>query len=410
MIRPKCNTFSCRLAAARLRARDDDRGRGKAAARWTARWRRCLPAHDAGGLVFVPGPCPATVALILCLLLPAGCTRTPPADPEKSTSSAQTAPADPAPPPPVQATAAEQLAAQIERAVQHARFARFSAAESELRQALRIDGDDPQALHLLARILNIEGRRWEANQLLFRALQTEQFTVEDLLLLGTPDELYEDEESIQAAREAAPDDVRPQIGAARILRRHNQDQQALSLLQDIVDREPQLLEAQAQLGSLLVDRDQDEQFLRWQARLPEEAGQHPEIWFVRGAWAERHDQLSAAARCYWEALRRAPNHRRACYQLGLVLNRLDRGDVAPRFFARAQALADLELVLHEMYFKGPEPKLTREALRLTEQLGQIWERWGWQVAVASFDPADEAAAKTRDELRNPAPGEPAADA
>ena len=90
-------------------------------------------------------------------------------------------------------------------------------------------------------------------------------------------------------------------------------------MQQAVRVRPELSEAQSLLGATLLQSDNDRGFLTWHAALPEVVLEHPGVWTARGHWAYRQGQLPVAARCFWEAVRRNPNHQQANYQLGQVL-------------------------------------------------------------------------------------------
>lgn len=92
---------------------------------------------------------------------------------------------------------------------------------------------------------------------------------------------------------------------------------------------------------MLLHRGDDAGLEKWQAELPEEAEEFPDIWFVRGGWAARRDEPRVAVRCFWECLRRDGNHHSACYQLSQLLKMLGESDSAEVFRQCAQLLGDL---------------------------------------------------------------------
>jgi tetratricopeptide (TPR) repeat protein len=275
----------------------------------------------------------------------------------------------------------------------------FRAAEEELRLLLKVAPKHTQALQLMVLLLNTEGRRWEASHYMFELLQLQQFSIQDLLLLGLLQEPYLDIPTLDSALARYPDDPLPGTGLVRPLRLSNKEQEARELLERIVARDPQQIEAQSLLGTIIFDSLAEPEFVRWHAALPADADTHPDIWFTRGAWAERHEQYEAAARCYWETLRREPNHRMANYRLGGVLKRLNRPTEADLFLHRSNLIAELETTMFPVFRDGPDVTRMRRAAEILESLGRLWEAWGWQIAILGTEPNDRTAAPERDRLR-----------
>jgi len=288
------------------------------------------------------------------------------------------------------------------RARQSFMESRLIECEAQLRAVLKEHPDHVEANRVLALLLNTLGRRWEAGHCSFKLLQLGQFTIQDLIMLATPQETfsYEDLPLVEMALTTFPDEPRPATGLVRAYRRDNRYEPLLDFLKRIVAQHPGYVEAQAQLGLLLLEMKRPDDFVHWYTELPNSARRHPLIWLALANWANEMDQLPAAARCYWETVRRAPNHRAAHSNLGIVLNRLDRTSESDRFRRRSQQLANLEEVVFPLFKEGPNVDAVRKAAMLTESLGRLWEAWGWNVALLSIQPGDEQAMKDRDRLRN----------
>ncbi|MBW3599452.1 MAG: VCBS repeat-containing protein, partial [Planctomycetes bacterium] len=291
-----------------------------------------------------------------------------------------------------------QQDAREEKAREAYREGRLSDAEKNFRQTLQEKPEHVEANRWLARILNVEGRRWEATPFLFRLVRSGRFSIEELILLAHLDAPYVDARVLEQARRAVPDDPTPQIGQALADVREHRDQQALAALRQIVAERPRLLDAQALLGRALVKLDDHDAFLRWQRQLPDGADAHPEVWFVRGRWAQKHDQPEAAMRCFWEAVRRAPNHQRALQALGSALQLAGRRQEATPFLQRAGHLIDLRDLAHMTFRQGPGLERMTRTAELMEQLGRPWEAWAWNVALLAHFPEHETAQAARDRL------------
>ena len=89
---------------------------------------------------------------------------------------------------------------------------------------------------------------------------------------------------------------------------------AEELIRDALYSIPTHSDAQALLGRILLELDDQEALVKWNEDLPPEVDVNPRIWVVRGRMAQRRDQGEAAARCFWEALRINPNHKLANLQ------------------------------------------------------------------------------------------------
>ncbi len=287
----------------------------------------------------------------------------------------------------------------VRSARQYVAESRFADAERELRTALEQEPDHIDANMLLSILLNTEGRRWEASPYMERLLQLGQFTLQDLIMLATPREKFDDTPVIDTALYRVPDDPLPGLGLIEPFLRVHKTRESRELLERVLAKYPEQIEAQALYGRLLLDLELDDEFLRWEAALPKVAETHPEVWFSRAMWAERQRQWEAAARCYWETLRRQPLHRIANYNIGLVLKRLGQLEVADQFMEFARATAELETTVFPMFSGGPNIEAMRRASQLSEELGRLWEAWAWQVAVLSVSPGEPEATAERDRLR-----------
>ena len=258
---------------------------------------------------------------------------------------------------------------------------RPAAAEQHLREALQQDPSHSDANNRLAYLLGVEGRCWEAQPLLMASVRQGHFTLHHLVLLGALEPVIRDPALVERCRAAEPDNPLPLLGAARTAIKEHETARAEALLRQIVAVRPDCAEAQARLGSLLLDRPGDA-FLDWHQRLPAAADRHPEIWVVRGSWTRDHDDLRAAARCYLEAIRLEPDHRLAHLELGRLFNSLGDSARARSFSAWSERLRQLGFLVDEIYKDPQTPALLQRAAELTEALGRLWEARAWaQLAL-----------------------------
>lgn len=275
-------------------------------------------------------------------------------------------------------------------------------AERLFREVLEQDPSHRIANERLAFILGVDGRRWESVPHLFEPIRQGFIAIEPLLLLGTVDSRNaEHQEIIAQSRKVNPNDWIPLIGTARIMASERNLDGAETLLHDILEHEPDQIEAHALMGRIIVERGDGERFARWLEQLPPAADNHPGIWYVRGTWAQQLGELEGAARCYWESARLNPNHQHANYRLGRLLMSLGRSDEAQPFLERAKLLENylqVAVPLYERREYEPEVGQMMKAAEVCEALGRVWEAWAWYHLILEVDPRNTEARKEQQRL------------
>ena len=259
-------------------------------------------------------------------------------------------------------------------------------AESRLRRVLTLDPQCNRARERLVYLLAAEGRTWDAVEPLTALVRDGRFVGDHLLMLASiQSQVFDIPEFKQACLETDPHSAWHLLPAARLAMLRNENRRARELLEQLVEREPQNIEAQAWLGRLLAESGNSADFAGWYARRPRGADAHPETWFAIGYWAQHAGQTQAAARCYWEALRHNPQHTAANYQLGQILSALGRTADAAAFADRARHLATLEDLLKDIV---SNPSLLPRLVAELEQLGRVGEAAGWCALALRQKPAE----------------------
>ena len=271
---------------------------------------------------------------------------------------------------------------------------KLSQSELLLRNCLDLFPEDVEAHRTLAAILNTGGRRWDSVRHGMACVARQQFSLTELLLWGNPEEPWNDQDLLLKAQRLSPTDPLVMTGLAVAAIRANDISTATTLLEQATARDPAALEPQAILGGLLLDKSDFARVISWNKSLPATASDHSEIWFVRGRWAQLTKQHEAAARCYWESARRAPESRRANFQLGQQLTELGREEEAQPFLERAERLARLYEMMRPIYFEGPKSDSMLQVARLMESLGRQQEALAWYYAVTRFAPQERVAAES----------------
>jgi tetratricopeptide (TPR) repeat protein len=288
-------------------------------------------------------------------------------------------------------TARETLYSAAEKALE---LGQLSQSAALLRQCVKYFPSDAPSHRMLATILNSSGQRWDSCPHSKLAVAQKQFSLTELLLLGNPEEPFNDEQLLPAAAKLSPDDPLVMSGLAVSALRSDEINKAIRLLEQATAADATLLESSATLGGLLLDNSEHSRFISWNNSLPANAAEHSEIWFVWGRYAQSTRQYDAAARCYWESLLRAPESRKANFQLGQMLAQLNRADDAKPFLLRAEQLAELHQLMRPIYFDGPKATSIIRIAQLLESMGRQQEAMAWYFAVTRFSPEDPAAAES----------------
>ncbi len=281
---------------------------------------------------------------------------------------------------------AEYVHAQYGAATRLLLMGQAAAAEKCLRNALALDPGHEKANEKLAILLQVEGRTWEALPYAKALLLAGQWSRDRLLMIGGIDAMMvNNPHLVDTCLRIVPEDPLVLLGRARVDTIENRLDRAEWVLQQIIERDPRQIEAQARLGELLLNKPQSAGFLQWQAALPPEADGHPHIWHVRGLWARRNKQQAAAARCFLEALRMHPNHAAANFQLSQALISLGKSAEAEPFAERSRQLSKLEALMNDLRAAN-DLEMIRQVVEICGQVGREWEAAGWCRLALLMDP------------------------
>ncbi|NQV27838.1 MAG: VCBS repeat-containing protein [Rhodopirellula sp.] len=297
------------------------------------------------------------------------------------------------------------VAGLFEAAELSLRAGQASDSERLLRRVLRLDPQFTRAHNSLAYLLGVEGRCFEATPHLIETVRRHEFSIHHLVLLGASDPVIKDDALIERCRQAVPFDSLPLIGIARTVFRNEDRRQARQILEVVVAHSPESSEAQGQLGRVLqAEADSSEQasqaFADWNQRLPPQANEHPEVLTARGLRAQALGDFRGATRCLWEALKRSPNHRLACFQLGQTLVAQGDSITAAPFLNRAEQLQQLALTVDQAYRNPENTAFLQQAAELCKILGRDLEALAWLQTADSQRGPQPWATQLEQQLRN----------
>lgn len=256
---------------------------------------------------------------------------------------------------------------------------RLEEAEENYLYVVREQPDHVSAHSRLAILLAATGQRWEALPHYFELVRLGNWSVEELVILADLERPLDQSEYLMQSRKHAPGDLLVDLGLASVALFEQDAAVAEQKLRDVLNRDPDRLSGQAMLGELLLLKE-DEVFSAWLSQLPKSAAGHPEIWLVRGLRYRQTNQLEAAVRCFWEAVRLEPNHRRANYHLGQTLIALEQ-PAGEEFLQRADLLFELTGLLDRVLnSKGRNEEAFHRVAELLYQTGRSWEAWAWATS------------------------------
>jgi tetratricopeptide (TPR) repeat protein len=272
---------------------------------------------------------------------------------------------------------------------------KYVKGEEQYRRALELQTGEPTATWLLSQVMKVGARDWELLPLeLAEIEQREHLNIQLMNDLSRNERLIPDMGIIMKGLKENPDDPNVLIGQSQLLRVQGKYHEAEASLRRAIEVAPQLDEAQVRLGWVLFESGDDAKFLKWHADVKPSLEDHPLLWSVRGARAQRANENEVAARCYWEAIKRDPNLQDALYQLGLLLTSMNRKTDATPFLERAQKLVDyMDLVIRN-HFQAYEQKkgdveLSTRAIKAAFDLGNLWEAYAWTAMTFDLDPSNK---------------------
>jgi thioredoxin-like negative regulator of GroEL len=276
-------------------------------------------------------------------------------------------------------------AALLEARLNHYRLRRMSDAELAYRRALELNLENHEANEGLARLLGLCGRRDEAIPYVLRLISL-GYANDLLVMLARDSGALRDPEVLQRARQAAADDPNPLLGQAWEEAAANQTESAIELLQEALRRDRNNAHAHVALGSQLLALRRFDELKQWSESLPEACDENARGWMVRAQLAEHFADTAGAIRCYWEALRRAPESRAGTFRLARLLEEEGRKSESLQFADHLRRLQVLEPAQDRVLFANEQAGIDSvlELARSYESVGRLWEAWGWcQLAIRS---------------------------
>lgn len=265
---------------------------------------------------------------------------------------------------------------------------RLNEACSLYRRFVTVAPANPAVRERLGFLLSAAGHRWDAVPHFAVLVQGGGARFEELALFADPERPVEQRPYLERAAKQAPRDFLVRVGLAAHDVWEGQIPDARTSLEELAREYPESAVVRALLGETLV-AEPDERLLAWYHDLQPDHFRNPDLHYLCGLHSRRRGDAKMAARCFWEAIRLAPLHRRATFQLGQALRVLEH-PAATAVEARGRDLAHLTQWLDEaLATRGNAERPWQEITATLERLGRIWEAGAWGVLARERFPAAE---------------------
>jgi len=274
---------------------------------------------------------------------------------------------------------------------------KLTPAQNEFQRALTSFPDDATILERLSFIYGLSSRAWEAIPMRLKLLRQDRFDPILLYLLAMSDRSLENPQLVSEYEAADPNDPLVQLALARIEFDQQQYQAAKSRLQKLLSTQPDLSQAYVLSGQILLHAGEADEFRKWQQTLTDQVRLQPEIWSIEGQWYQKQGNAPFAITCYAEAIRRDATNSTACYQLGQLLLKERQPQAAEQLLEYSNKLQTYE-GLTKVVYADKDLSAARKVVLLAEELGLLWEAYGWSQAALMLDSHLEWALKAKAEL------------
>ncbi|HUG69752.1 MAG TPA: FG-GAP-like repeat-containing protein [Pirellulaceae bacterium] len=173
------------------------------------------------------------------------------------------------------------------------------------------------------------------------------------------------------------------------------------VLRTALEVDAELKDTHLRWGELLYEAGRAEEFSAWVVSIQSAPDDGTGWWVLRGHYCRERDELAGAARCYWEAFKRDPNHYVATDLLGRMLQTLGRDAEANRFVVRAGQLREYAAVCRSIHMADDVAEQhLQTAAELSAKLGCSLEAIGWCSVAHVLYPTAEWPVVKVDQVRH----------
>ena len=261
----------------------------------------------------------------------------------------------------------------------------LAQAESALKRCLQLQPTDNTVIREVATLLLSECRRFESRQYLLSLVQQRSFLLDELVMLGSLNELLEDRELLAKANTDQPNRLITTTALARLDAFDGNYPAAIDRLTAVLptSKDP----GDEFWATLLLSHVQTGDVARlstFLAAIETRAASHPDIEYARGWYHQQQGNITTAVQCLSRSIRLCFNHRAALQLLGSTLSEQGHTDIALELLNRSQLLDETESLLHRILMNDRDLKNMKMVAAMMEQLGRSTEAWAWHMAIAGY--------------------------
>ena len=255
----------------------------------------------------------------------------------------------------------------------------LEAAIRDFEAVLQLHPDDDTVRRSLAKLLASTGQRRRADYHFWALATANAIDFKQLVLLTDFDRRDPNDAALLSSCEQhSPRDAAVQSGLAAEAFSKGDLADARRRLELAVSIDPLLSGPQGLLGELLVEEGEEE-CQRWFRGLPSAIRDDPEIWFVLGLLAQRHEPPEIATHCFWIAAKAMPASYRIVYKFGLADSQSNPAG-GGAVLAYARLLFDLQQNLSQfLNSRTSDRQALKRVVDLLIESGREWEARCWAL-------------------------------
>jgi tetratricopeptide (TPR) repeat protein len=272
---------------------------------------------------------------------------------------------------------------------------RIQPALRALKLATVVSVPMPDPYRLMAQMYGVTGSRQGVVSCLMELLKRRSVTRDDLVVLSSVNPTLNDPPRLAKILEADSDYKSPLLTKVMQALDRNRVDAAQAILTEILQSQPEDVEAQGILGELYADF-QPEAFLEWHSRLPPEADGDARIWLARGKWLQARGETPSAIRCLYESFAREPESLTTATLLGQLLKASGESALGDAFTERSRHLQRI-IDLSDRLISSQDRETMLSMIDEMEAAGRLWEAWGWCAVAAQMTSPPNAALAARSE-------------
>lgn len=254
-------------------------------------------------------------------------------------------------------------------------------AEAKLLKLLKAYPKATPAMHLLVRIYNAQGRRWETARWLDRLVRLGDFTAQELSMAVDYREPYDEPTLREAAAKIAPEEPYNQLGLVRLQLHKNRWQEQFPVLKSMNEKRTGLVEPWIWYASCLHGLERSEELARWMETPPQAVEKHPEYWYLRGSMLSATTELQQAARCFVEAIVLDRRHVGAHQGLADCLLQLNDAELAQRVREFAKSLIRINDLVQQILLGHASREAYLEIAQLYSSLNDDVGEFAWKAIL-----------------------------